>query len=169
MGYNSKVCGQSEQGIEFTRQIFKQAIRGDWMGQGVQDSIYQGMDLTSMVTFIEADAAALADIIKPYNAGASGDVLGAYVGLLDYQHGVVKSLVLTSLLTAAVINANGGTGATAVLPLTRTLARTALHENYPRRELLGASLRNVPIQFRHYPTAHTQSTGTGGGVFGTET
>lgn len=168
IGYNSKVCGQSAEGIMFERQLFKRLITGDWMGQAPQDAIYLGMDLTSMVTFIEADAAAMADIIKPYN-GSAATITNAVVGVMDRQHAVCKSLVLTSLLTATVINANGGTGATSVNPLTRTLPRSILAENYPVRELFGTQLRDVPIKFRHYPTPHVQSTGVGGGEFGTET
>lgn len=168
IGFNAKVCGQSAEGISFDRQLFKRLITGDWMGQAVQDAIYLGMDLTSMVTFLEADAPAMADIIRPYN-GAATTLTNAQVGVLDRQHAVCKSLVLTSILTAAVINANGGTGATSVLPLTRTLPRTILAENYPVRELLGNNLRDVPIKFRHYPTPNVQSTGVGGGEFGTET
>ena len=169
MGYNSKVCGQSQDGIVFERQIYKRLITGDWMGQAAQDGMYLGVDLLSNVTFIEADAAALNDIIRPYNAAGGSALVNGVVGIMDRQHGVAKSLILTSLLTAAVINANGGTGATAVLPLTRTLPRTALAENFPIRELLGTNLRDVPLRLRHYPTPHTQSTGTGGGEFGTET
>ena len=168
IGYNAKVCGQTAEGISFDRQLFKRMISGDWMGQAVQDAIYLGMDLTSMLTFLEADAPAMVDIIKPYN-GAATTITNAQVGVLDRQHAVAKSLLLTSLLTGTVINANGGTGATSVLPLTRTLPRTILAENYPVRELLGNNLRDVPVKFRHYPTPNVQATGVGGGEFGTET
>lgn len=168
IGYNAKVCGQTQEGISFDRQLFKRLITGDWMGQAVQDAIYLGMDLTSMLTFLEADAAAMVDIIKPYN-GAALTISNCQPGVLDRQHAVCKALVLTSLLTAVVINANGGTGGTAVNPLTRTLPRSILAENYPVRELLGTNLRDVPIKFRHYPTPNVQSTGVGGGEFGTET
>lgn len=168
MAFNAKVCGQSQEGVVFDRTIYKRPITGDWMGQAVQDLIYLGMDLTSMVTLLEANAPALVDIIKPYNGSAAGYV-GGIIGMLDNTHGVIKPLVLTSLLTAAVINANGGTGATSVLPLTRTLARTCLHENYPLRELLGNNLRDVPLKLRHLPSLHDSATGTGGGVYGAET
>jgi hypothetical protein len=168
IGFNAKVCGQSAEGISFDRQLFKRMITGDWMGQAIQDAIYLGMDLTSMCTFIEADAAAIVDIIRPYN-GAVATISNCQPGILDVQHAVAKSLVLTSLLTGTVLNANGGSGATSVLPLTRTLPRTILAENYPVRELLGNNLRDVPVKFRHYPTPRTQSTGVGGGEFGTET
>lgn len=166
IGFNAKVCGQTQDGLMFERQIFKRMINGDWMGEAAQDAIYRGMDCTSMVTFIEADAAAMADIIRPYNAV---NLNMGVVGVLDRQHAVCKSLVLTSLLTATVINANGGTGATSVLPLTRTLPNSILHENYPVRELFGANLRDIPIRFRHYPSPRTQATGADGGVYGTET
>lgn len=167
IGFNSKICGQTQEGLVFDRQIFKRLISGDWMGEAAQDAIYRGMDVTSMCTFLEADAAAMNDIIRPYNA--NGLQTGDVIGILDVQHGVAKSLVLTSLLTSTNINANGGTGASSVLPLTRTAARTALAENYPVRELFGNNLRDVPVKFRHYPSARTQSTGLGGGVYATET
>lgn len=169
MAYNSKVCGQSQDGIVFERQMFKRVITGDWMGQAAQDAIYLGTDLLSSVTFIEADAAAINDIIRPYNASGGPAMTNGVIGILDRQHGVAKPLLLTSLLTAAVINANGGTGATAVLPLTRTLPRSAWADGHVVRELLAANLRDVPIRFRHYPTPHNQSTGAGGGEYGTET
>jgi hypothetical protein len=121
-----------------------------------------------MLTFLEYDAAAMVDIIRPYN-GVATNIQTAYPGVLDVKHGVAKSLVLTSLLTGTIINANGGTGATSITPATRTLPRTILAENYPVRELFGANLRDLPIKFRHYPTARTQSTGEGGGEYGTET
>lgn len=169
MAFNAKVCGQSQDGIVFERQMFKRMITGDWMGEAVQDAIYRGMDLSSTVTFLEADAAAINDIIRPYNASGGAALVNGVVGILDRHHGVGKPLLLTSLLTAAVINANGGTGATSVLPLTRTLPRSNLAENFPIRELLGSNLRDVPIRFRHYPTPHNASTGVGGGEYGTET
>ena len=73
MGYNSKVCGQSQDGIVFERQIYKRIITGDWMGQAAQDGMYLGVDLISNVTFIEADAAALqAKIAAKAAAAAEG-------------------------------------------------------------------------------------------------
>jgi hypothetical protein len=168
IGYNAKVCGQTAEGIVFDRTMFKRLITGDWMGQAAQDGIHMGMDLASMLTFLEYDAAAMVDIIRPYN-GAATNIQTAYPGVLDVKHGVAKSLVLTSLLTGTIINANGGTGASSITPATRTLPRTILAENYPVRELFGANLRDLPIKFRHYPTQRTQSTGEGGGEYGTET
>lgn len=168
IGYNSKVCGQTAEGIVFDRTMFKRLITGDWMGQAAQDGIHLGMDLSSMLTFLEYDAAAMTDIIRPYN-GSSTDIQTSYPGVLDVKHGAAKSLVLTSLLTGTIINANGGSGASSITPATRTLPRTILAENYPVRELFGANLRDLPIKFRHYPSARTQSSGEGGGVYGTET
>ena len=138
------------------------------MGDATQDLIFRGTDWTSMCTFLEADAAAMVDIIKPFN-GASTSLDVGMPGILASQHSVAKSMVLTGLLTAAVINASGTSGQTAVLPLTRTLLKTIRDGNYPIRELFDAALRDVPVRFRHLPSARTQATGVGGGVVGTET
>jgi hypothetical protein len=40
IGYNSKVCGQTQEGIVFDRTMFKRLITGDWMGQAAQDGIH---------------------------------------------------------------------------------------------------------------------------------
>jgi hypothetical protein len=165
--YNSKVVGQTAEGVVFDRTVFKQMITGDWMGQAPQDGINQGTELTSMLDLLEYDAPAVVDLIRPYN-GTNVDIRAGMVGTLDVYHQIAKSMVLTGLLTATNITANGGTGSS-VTPLTRTLPRTILHENYPVREAFSSRLRNLPVRLRHYPSPHTQATGVGGGVFGTET
>jgi hypothetical protein len=168
--YNSKVVGQTAAGFRFHRRVFKRLINGDWMGMAAQDAIYMGAELMSDFTLLEYDAPAVVDIIRPYNGSTGGtDIYNGMVGVLDRQHGVVKSLVLTGLLTDTLINANGGSGASSVLPLTRTLPRSILAENYPLTEALSCNLRDLPIRMRHYPSPHNQSTGVGGGVFGSET
>ena len=169
--YNAKVCGQTQDGITFDRQVFKRMVTGDWFGDAPQDAIYRGTDLTSMATFLNAQAAGVLDMIRPYQGGnAAGSIHGGFVGLMDVKHGITRSLVLTSLLTAAIINQNGVSGGTTIVPLTRTLPRTVLAENYPIREALNSNLRDVPIKFRHYPSQWVQGeTMTLGGEFGTDT
>jgi hypothetical protein len=162
------VCGQTQEGIAFENTMFFRPIQGNWGGQATQDMIFLGNDWTSMCTFLEADAAAMVDIIKPFN-GSATDLNMGQPGIIASQHGVAKSMVLTSLLTAAVINASGTSGQTAVLPLTRTLPRTIRDGNYPIRELFDVGLRDIPVRFRHLPSARTQATGVGGGVVATET
>lgn len=168
IGFNAKVCGQTQEGIVFDNTMFFRPIQGNWMGDATQDLLFRGNDWTSMVTFLEADAAAMVDIIKPFN-GASADLIVGQPGILAAQHGVAKSMVLTGLLTGTVINASGTTGQTSVLPLTRTLAKTIRDGNYPIRELFDANLRDVPVRFRHLPSIRTQATGLSGGIVGTET
>lgn len=169
IGFNSKVCGQTAEGLRFERNMFKRLITGDWMGEAPQDAIHRGQECTSMVEFIEWDAAAMFDIMNPLNGSGVTDIVNGYPGVLDVGHGICKSLVLTSLLTATIINANGGTGASSINPLTRTLARTTRAEGYPIQELFASDLRTLPVKFRHYPTQRTQSSGTGGGVYGVDT
>lgn len=173
VAYNAKICGQTQDGISFDRQVYKRMVTGDWFGDAPQDAIYRGTELTSMATFLNARAAGVLDMITPYQgANAATSMHGGFAGLMDVKHGIARSLVLTSLLTAAIINTNGVTGGVAIVPLTRTLPRTVLAENYPVREALNSNLRDVPVKFRHYPTQWSQS-GTGaatlGGEFGTET
>lgn len=176
MVHNGKVCGQSADGIGFDRTVFKRMITGDWFGDAPQDGIYRGMEVTSMVTFLEADAAAMRDILYPYQgAAAVTSLAGGLAGLLDVKHGIARPLILTSLITAALINANGVSGGVSITPLTRTLPRTVLAEGYPIREMLNSNLRDVPVKLRHYPSQWNQTiTGsvtslTMGGEFGTET
>lgn len=172
MAYNSKVCGQTAEGITFERQVFKRMITGDWFGDAPQEGILRGTELTSQVTFLEADAEAMRDILFPYQGGvAATSIVSGLTGVMDVKHGVAKSLVLTTLMTATLVNANGGTGASSVTPLTRTLPRTILAEGYPVREMLKSDLRDVPMRFRHYPSQFVQgeSSFTLGGLFGTET
>lgn len=169
--YNGKVCGQTENGIEFRQEIFKRMISGDWFGDAPQEGIYRGMGLTSMATFLEADAAAMRDIMNPYQgANAVTSLHGGFVGLMDVKHGIARSLVATSLLTASVINQNGVTGGVSITPLTRTLPRTVAADGQQIRQAFNSNLRDIPVMFRHYPSQWVQGGSmTLGGEFGTET
>lgn len=85
---------------------------------------------------IEWDAAAIATLISPY--GNLYTING--IGKLDVANNYAKPFILTA------VDTNPGP-----IPLSQTLARSILQENFPVNILFGPDLRDVPIRLRCYP------------------
>lgn len=136
--YNAQSIGVTKDGIRISHQIFKRLITGDYLGQTVQDAVYQGAEVMAAFTMLEYDAAGARGAFWPYSSNFLE--LGA-LGRTDVGSAIAKPLILTSL---------AGTPA-AGSPASITFPLAILAENFPVEMLFAPDLREVPIRQRIYP------------------
>lgn len=134
--WNALAVGQSQEGFRVSHQFMKRLIQGDKFGETPQDAIMRGMEVLVEARLIEWDAAAIATLISPY--GNLYTING--IGKLDVANNYAKPFILTA------IDTNPGP-----IPLSQTLAKSILQENFPVNILFGPDLRDVPIRLRCYP------------------
>lgn len=159
--YATKAVGQTADGYRMSHSFFKRLVTGDLAGDTPQDGIYRGREQMIGFTIIEADEAAVADIVEPY-ADTSGDLLElGKIGIFDIQGDQgdggspsarpCKQLVLTAVTGTAAADAG---------PATITLPFCIIAENYPIEQLYAPDLRDIPIRMRIYPDMANSRFGT---------
>ena len=151
--YNAKALGQTADGFRMTYEIFKRVITGHLGGDTPQDAVYRGQRRGSSFRLIEANAAAIADLLYAYSATIGTEWSLGTIGLLDIRgNGTgsptvrAKSLVLTAI---------AGTSAANDSAATVTIPYTALAASFPVEVLLAPDLKEVPIRLDHYPDMAT--------------
>lgn len=154
--WDTRNLGITEQGYELECVNFGELIRGDQLGDSVQDGVYRGMDWFLSATFEEFTQdglGSIADTTKvqaaaPWNTIANFGTSGVVGSLFS---GNAKAIVLTSVT---------GTPARAAILLgdTVTLTRAVLQEGFTTRYLLSTRLRKLPLRFRLLPGSLSAST-----------
>lgn len=136
--WNSQTIGVTEEGYELGLQEFEEPIRGDNMGDTIQDHVYRGHGLTIEFVLEEFDSSAMALILWPFHAtfGTHG------------QAGVLG----TSKAKALVLTAVAGTTA-ATRPATLTASLAILEPGFLAKYRFQSRLRKVPIRLRVYPNS----------------
>jgi len=132
--YGAADLGIVEDAIRQELTATVDVVRGDNLGDSVQDGVYRGGNMFLDMVLQEYNAAAAPDAFWPWNAVEG--VVGAIGRLMS---GVAAALVLTKIA-----------GSTAT-PSTRTYGKVVLAENYPVSMLLGSRLKNVPLRLRCLP------------------
>ena len=151
--YNGLTLGITEDGFNLSATINGQEIRGDNLGDSVQDFVYRGQDVSANGVLQEWDVARRGFV----GDGGRGNpncfspfwpwhlVLGT-AGVI----GRLGSTVAASLIGTVI----PGTTAAAVndLPVGRlTIVYAVVPPGFNISQLFAAKLRNVPMQFKSLP------------------
>ena len=146
--------GTIEDGFELEGITYQELIRGDNLGDSVQDGVYRGQDIFLSATFLEWDKEVLHYLMNPYG-GSTGSTLGeiGQVGRLATSLAVQIVLTPAAGTTAAAATITTGLTTPAIPMDTLTLPKCILAENFPVRFNFAARLRKIPLRFRVFPVA----------------
>lgn len=145
----AKALGITQDGFELEWMMHAEMIKGDNLGDTIQDGVYRGGDAFINCVCEEFDAAALygaqattPQVFNPANAnfgrhGQAGVLLSALAGVL----------VLTRV--------SASTGAT---PTTITANKAILENGHVIRAKLASRLRIIPLRFRLLPYTDSSNT-----------
>lgn len=133
--------GITENGIELENIGYGDPVRGDNLGESIQDNVYRGMDVYLNFIMQEWNAAGASLAYWPYaTLGQSGQV-----GRMDSD--IASALVATVVAgTRAVANPNS-----------LTFTKSILAKNFPVKQLFASRLRNVAIRQQVLPATVGQS------------
>tara|TARA_R110002167_G_scaffold306461_5_gene511113 strand:- start:1313 stop:1846 length:534 start_codon:yes stop_codon:yes gene_type:complete len=134
--------GVTEDGFELEHTFYSEPIRGDNMGDSIQDEVHRGADVAVSMTLIEwAKAMATA-----------GNVAGGDIQWPVAAPGVVGVIGdnVTDQFGALVLTAMPNTPA-AANPATITFGLARLANNFPIRQLYASRLRRLPVRMQAYP------------------
>lgn len=134
--------GISEDGYEIEHVAFSDLIRGDNLGEAIQDGVYRGRDAYVNAVVEEWDLEGVRRaILQPYlDADAITDI--GEVGLVGR--------LLTNLAGVLTITPVAGTTAAAANGVF-TANKAIIAPGFPIRYLLATRLRRVPIRFLLLP------------------
>tara|TARA_R110002020_G_scaffold125704_1_gene283041 strand:- start:274 stop:834 length:561 start_codon:yes stop_codon:yes gene_type:complete len=151
--WNTTYLGVTEDGYELEHTFYSEPVRGDNLGDAIQDEIYRGADVYVNYTLMEHEQARDANgngspnsspwwpqSVSGHNAVGSNAQIGV-VG--DSRGEYAASLVLSA---AALTPA-------AALPATITFPYALLATNFPVRILYASRVRRVPMRMICYPVA----------------
>ena len=152
--YGGEYVGITEDGYELEQTTFAEPIRGDNLGDSIQDEVYRGTDVFLNFVLIEYNQAVAASggtddtpIFHPHD-----DVLG-----LLGKPGVLRGSFSGSGL--ALTRYSADTTATAV---TLTLTKSVLASNFPVRLLMANRLKKIPMRMQAFPNYTEVGTTAGG-------
>lgn len=129
--------GITENGLEVEFVGFGDPIRGDNLGESIQDWVYRGKDIYYNCTLQEYNAAGAALAMWPYaTIGQSGQV-----GRVDSD--------IASAMVATVVAGTRAVGN----PNTLTFTKSILAKNFPVKLLFASRHRNVPLRQQVLPAA----------------
>lgn len=138
--YGGNSLGQIEDGIELEYTFSDEDIRGDNLGDSIQDAVIRGGDCFANFTMLEWNAAGALAAFWPI-AAVFGKI--GRVGRLK-----------TSLSAALVLTAVAGTTA-AGTPATLSASRAVLPRGFPVRQLFAPRLRRVPMRMQFLPYSYS--------------
>lgn len=143
-GAGAQTLGIVEDGFDLEEIHYAEAVRGDNLGDTVQDYVNRGKDVFINAVFEECDLAAVARAMFP------GANLNA-PNFLNYQGSVPQVGTLhTNLAGALVLTAVAGTTAVAS-PATLTALKAVIAPNYAMRRAMASRLRKIPMRFQLLP------------------
>ena len=140
--YNGTYIGATEDGFELEHTLYSEPVRGDNLGDSIQDEIHRGCDVYVNFTLIE------------YNKGraASAAASGSKIDWTQAAPGVngVIGDVISDTAASLVLTALSNTPA-ADSPASITFTKSALARNFPVRVLFASRLRRLPLRLISYP------------------
>lgn len=147
--WNSEYIGVTEDGFEIEHTFHSEPVRGDNMGDSIQDEIYRGADVAVSMTLVEyvkarsANGAVVAgNIFWPVAAPGLVGVMG------DVGSDMASALLLTRVNAAAPAHTN---------PTSITFTKSKLASGFPVRMLFASRLRRLPLRMIAYPQAGSGS------------
>lgn len=141
--WGGEYMGVTEDGFELEHTFFSEPVRGDNLGDSIQDEIYRGADVAVSMTLIEWVKA----------MGTSGTVATGDIQWPVAAPGLVGVIgdVATDQIGAMVLTAMANTPA-AANPATITFAQSRVASNFPIRQLYASRLRRMPLRMQIYPS-----------------
>jgi hypothetical protein len=147
--FNGRTVGITENGFRLSQVAYGDPVKGDNLGDSIQDFVYRGGDVSVEGTFQEYNCALngvatdgpkvnlnCASVFWPYaNYGLTGQI------------GRMASLVAAPLVGTPA----PGTSAASTLVKTITMVYAVLPPNFDVSVLFAARLRNVPIRLQALP------------------
>ena len=159
--WSGEYLGVTEDGYELEHVMYSEPIRGDNLGDTIQDEVLRGLDMYVNFTLVEHNKAALVESPGQANSsihwpnGVSGfNPVGASSTI-----GVVGD-VLSEYAAPLVLTAQGATPA-AASPATITFAGAILARNFPVRILYASRLRRTPLRMICLPNTADGATAAG--------
>lgn len=134
--FNSLALGVVEDGFELEFFAGGEPIRGDNLGDMIQDVVQRGGDVFVNFTLLEW-ASALAALIFWPQGTTWGKVAATYTGSLATAAGA-QALILSKVLTGST-------------PASLTASKAILAPGFPVRSLFASRLRRVPIRMQLLP------------------
>ena len=143
--WNAQYMGVTEDGFEIEHTFHSEPVRGDNMGDSIQDEIHRGADVAVSMTLIEFATAKDAN-----GAVAAGNIYWpvAAPGLAGVIGDVGTDMASALLLTIANVATPAATH-----PASITFTKSKLASAFPVRMLFASRLRRIPLRMIAYPNA----------------
>ena len=145
--------GVTEDGYELEHTFYSEPVRGDNLGDSIQDEVLRGQDVYVNFTLIEHNKAAAA--LSPGQVNSSihwpTGISGFNAVGSNGQVGVIGD-ALSEYASNLTLTAQGLTPA-AASPATITFHGAILARNFPVRVLYASRLRRIPLRMICLPTA----------------
>tara|TARA_R110002020_G_scaffold62712_6_gene167506 strand:+ start:455 stop:994 length:540 start_codon:yes stop_codon:yes gene_type:complete len=141
--YAGNYVGITEDGFEIEQTTYTEPIRGDNMGDSIQDEVYRGADVFVNFVLIEYNKAVAA------TGGTDGTPI--FHPHDDANGQVGKPGVLRGAFSAGALVLTEYSGDTTSDPTTYTFTKACLASNFPVRLLLANRLRKIPLRLQAYP------------------
>lgn len=139
--WNGSYLGATEDGYEVEHTFYSEPIRGDNLGDAIQDEIHRGCDVYVNFTCIEWSKAIA-------GAGTAGGPI-SWPQAAARAAGVIGD-VLSDGAGALVLTATANTPS-ATAPATMSFTKTTLARNFPVRVVYASRLRRLPLRMIAYP------------------
>ncbi len=141
--YGGEYVGVTEDGYELEQTTYAEPIRGDNLGDAIQDEVYRGCDVFLNFVLIEYIQAA---------ATSGGDDSTPIFHPHDDANGQLgKPGVLRGGFSADALALTQYSGDTTSVPDTLTLTKSVLASNFPVRMLLANRLKRIPMRMQAFP------------------
>lgn len=147
--YGGTYVGITEDGYEIEQTTYAEQIRGDNLGDSIQDEIYRGCDVFVNFVLIEYAAAV---------AATSGSDSTPIFHPHDDTNGQIgKPGVLRGAFSAGPLVLTEYSADTTSVPTTMTFTKSVLASNFPVRLLLANRLKRVPMRMQAFPILSVES------------
>ena len=157
--WSGEYLGATEDGFEVEHTFYSEPVRGDNLGDSIQDEILRGADVYVNFTLIEYGKAAIVE-----GGGASTGSIhwptaaSGFNGAGDGKVGVIGD-VLSDYGDSLVLTALANTPA-AASPASVTFPGAVLARNFPVRVLYASRLRRIPMRMIALPTGVSGASGS---------
>lgn len=140
--------GITEDGFELESTYFADLIRGDNLGETIQDGVYRGKDVYLSTVLEEVD---LDGVNRAFNPFIDTDLI------TDLSEVGQVGRLLTNLAGSLVLTPTAGTGA-ATLAATFTASKAIIAPGFPIRQVLATRHRKMPVRFLLLPYVDSSDT-----------
>ena len=156
--WSGEYIGATEDGFEVEHTFFSEPIRGDNLGDSIQDEVLRGADVYVNFTLIEWLKAGAVE--STGQAGSSihwATANSGFNGAGDGKVGVIGD-VLSEYADSLVLTAVANTPAAAA-PASITFLGAILARNFPVRVLYASRLRRIPMRMIALPSGVSGASG----------